>query len=391
MVVGLSSGIGYAADLQPPRMRLLIGYSEGDGYRLIGFPGSTQPRSRLLVTSPGIEDTVAVEVQEDGSFDTMLSWKAELFELSVSNEEGVTSSPLFYPDLVPMLRSDKGYGRAPIGMEGFGTFDLVPSSVDTAKLHLARRAHIAETGGLPDSLFYPIRSDELEPILVYGKVPQGKLVTFIVRHTGRSFVDTVSSAGHYSILVPVDAIVGDDGRYAIVVTDGDNGLVAASPMNLLPQSFFRGRAKEERHTRALLGTTAPVLHLPDLRDTQFHDVGPTSDRVTLIATWASWCAPCKPELAFFQELHQQPSTNLAVIGVAVDKDPSDALNAATEMGLTFPVFIDTTYAMKKAYAAYGIPHVAVIDLDGRIAWLNSGRQHQRLEEALMTAGYSPGF
>jgi len=107
-------------------------------------------------------------------------------------------------------------------------------------------------------------------------------------------------------------------------------------------------------------------------------------RVVVLNVWATWCAPCVQEMPALERLHRALAPEgLAVIGVNVDAAPTllegaglrleDRVAAfVEELGLTFPIWLDSERAIEKAYRITGLPTTFVIDRNGRIVRQDRG-------------------
>ena len=65
-----------------------------------------------------------------------------------------------------------------------------------------------------------------------------------------------------------------------------------------------------------------------------------SGRVILVNFWATWCAPCKTEIPWLNELHARyREQGLVVIGVSVDDAIAKIRPFAQSMKMSYPVLV----------------------------------------------------
>jgi thiol-disulfide isomerase/thioredoxin len=89
--------------------------------------------------------------------------------------------------------------------------------------------------------------------------------------------------------------------------------------------------------------------------------------VTVIALWATWCAPCLEELPLVEDLYQAFRDDPQVSVLAVNVDEPDlrdrALEVVSSLALTMPVLLDGQPLMERVVEGkfIGLPLLVVID------------------------------
>jgi thiol-disulfide isomerase/thioredoxin len=141
---------------------------------------------------------------------------------------------------------------------------------------------------------------------------------------------------------------------------------------------------------ALTGAIAPVLagtpgEVPVgqfLRDATLHGLnGPDRSlaayrgKPLIINVWASWCGPCRAEMASLERLawlsHPVP---FAVIGISTDDDPAAALQFLKIANSTLTHYLDRGQALENELGADRIPLTLLIDARGRVVSKVRGAQ-----------------
>lgn len=90
-------------------------------------------------------------------------------------------------------------------------------------------------------------------------------------------------------------------------------------------------------------------------------------RPTLVAFWATWCAPCRRELPLLDCVHRARGGTLRVLGVALDDDPRLVAEFAADRGVGFATLHDPRGAATRAVLPVdALPYAVVIDAGGRI-------------------------
>jgi peroxiredoxin len=79
-------------------------------------------------------------------------------------------------------------------------------------------------------------------------------------------------------------------------------------------------------------------------------------RVVLLNFWATWCLECRPEMPLFEQLHREfTAQGLSVIGVNAREGRVAVSEYANELGLTFPLVLDSKGQISAAYGVIGLP------------------------------------
>jgi len=89
-------------------------------------------------------------------------------------------------------------------------------------------------------------------------------------------------------------------------------------------------------------------------------------RVVLIDFWATWCGPCVGAIPHLVKLHEQFSAKgLVIVG---HTDGSSKNLEAFIKQKKIPYVISQGDDIGNAYGVNGIPHVVLVDVDGKVAW-----------------------
>jgi thiol-disulfide isomerase/thioredoxin len=106
----------------------------------------------------------------------------------------------------------------------------------------------------------------------------------------------------------------------------------------------------------LIGLNGPPRKLSDYRG-----------RPLVINVWASWCGPCRQEMASLERLAwQDHALPFAVIGISTDDHPANALALLSGSNTSLSHFIDTQLQLEAMLGATRIPLTVLVDAKGQV-------------------------
>jgi peroxiredoxin len=125
-----------------------------------------------------------------------------------------------------------------------------------------------------------------------------------------------------------------------------------------------------------VGTVAPAFALPVVEN------GDPGARIALedlrgeavlIDFWASWCGPCTLQAPIVDRVGKRyAARGLQVLGVNVDDPESVARAHARKLGVSYPILLDGSGEVQRAYGVSRLPSLVVIDRSGNVTSFTSG-------------------
>lgn len=113
------------------------------------------------------------------------------------------------------------------------------------------------------------------------------------------------------------------------------------------------------------GQSAPNFQLKNLAG-QTVSLSDYRGKNVLLNFWASWCLPCKQEVANLEKLSKLNPEKLVVLGLAVDDHAEDVSKFITDYQVSFPIALDADSKVKDKYGVTGFPESYFIDREGKI-------------------------
>jgi peroxiredoxin len=173
--------------------------------------------------------------------------------------------------------------------------------------------------------------------------------------------DRIASAGA-STRVSVGVLRGDATRLLAVDLEG-----VPNDDEVMRKNYVGSPAPDFGALDTVQGSVTPSL--PGLQG-----------RVVVLEFWASWCGVCHVMAPTLNGWHDRYSAQgLTVLGVT--NDPVEVANrTAGELGMGYPLASDGSGRMLRAYRAFALPTLFVIDKHGKVRDVLIGYSTPRLRE-----------
>lgn len=216
--------------------------------------------------------------------------------------------------------------------------------------------------------------DEMDSVLTKAKeqkMPESELESLM-----NSYLKKESDAFHQAYVDNKDNGIGPWALYNYLMFNEFNKTQLDSILNDAPASY----KKLERIQKALSDAKQRELTAVGKMFTDFTVTGDDSkpyklsDYVgkgtyTLVDFWASWCGPCRREIANIKKLYEKYNGNgMEFLGVAVWDAPADTRAAMKSLNIPWPVIVGNKKLDEPTniYGIMGIPHIIVFDPKGVI-------------------------
>lgn len=93
----------------------------------------------------------------------------------------------------------------------------------------------------------------------------------------------------------------------------------------------------------------------------------------LLIFWATWCGPCRPEMARIDRLVKNGDLpRERVYAIATDDNLEAVKNSQKNRDYNLPIYWDPQGEWARTYEVQGTPTVVLIDRDDRIHWMTMG-------------------
>ena len=92
-------------------------------------------------------------------------------------------------------------------------------------------------------------------------------------------------------------------------------------------------------------------------------------QAVLVNLWATWCPPCRAEMQTIEKVYNEykgDGFTVLAVNMTYQDDPFNVMPFVHEQGLTFPILLDETGALAKAYQLRSLPSSYFVGRDGII-------------------------
>ena len=142
---------------------------------------------------------------------------------------------------------------------------------------------------------------------------------------------------------------------------------AKASQAMLMKSDAAGGASDQAMAPKLQGKPAPGFRLMDLEGKKV-SLAEFKGKPVLVNFWATWCAPCKLEMPWFEEFHRKyAGQGLVILGIAADEAPKKVIgDNAKKLGVTYPILL-TDDKVTEAYGGIDyLPESFYVDRTGKV-------------------------
>jgi peroxiredoxin len=159
------------------------------------------------------------------------------------------------------------------------------------------------------------------------------------------------------------------------------GVLRGDATRLLAVDLERVPSDDEVMRKSYVGSPAPEFGpLDSVQGSVTPSLSALQGRVVVLEFWASWCGVCHVMAPTLNGWHDRYSAQgLTVLGVTNDS-VEVAGRTAGELGMGYPLASDGSGQMLRAYRAFALPTLFVIDKHGKVRDVLVGYSTPRLRE-----------
>ena len=96
-------------------------------------------------------------------------------------------------------------------------------------------------------------------------------------------------------------------------------------------------------------------------------------RPVVLNFWASWCDPCREEMPAFERMWDRyRDQGVEIIGVNLQDSAEGAQGFVDEVGVSYPIALDTDGSLAEDLGVRGLPQTFFIDEDFRFERISAG-------------------
>ncbi len=138
-------------------------------------------------------------------------------------------------------------------------------------------------------------------------------------------------------------------------------IIPSNTSQASPNTFF-----DALNMVRLNGDPSPQFVLPMLDGTDVR-LADFKGSVVFLNFWATYCQPCRSEMASIQTLHEKFDENdLVVLAISVGEPAMKVERYLSKQSFTFPILLDKSKTVARKYGVNAVPTTLLIDRQGRL-------------------------
>jgi thiol-disulfide isomerase/thioredoxin len=146
--------------------------------------------------------------------------------------------------------------------------------------------------------------------------------------------------------------------------------------------IFHGSAASASSSEPAVGSMAPDFKGKNMVTGDAVDLGAQRGKLVIVTFWATWCAPCRSELPILEGAQKLLGKDKLMVLAVNFQDSPDAVRALKKLAATWQLTLveDRGGRIADRYKIRAIPHLFMIDHDGKIVANHTGYGDRSLEE-----------
>ncbi|MGG1573779.1 thiol-disulfide oxidoreductase ResA [Fictibacillus sp. NRS-1165] len=129
---------------------------------------------------------------------------------------------------------------------------------------------------------------------------------------------------------------------------------------------FYNNVFQDRNGSVQKGNKAPDFELTDLQGNKVR-LSDYKGKGVFLNFWGTWCKPCRREMPYMQkEYKKYQKQGVEILAVNVGESNVSVKNFADRFHLSFPIPLDGSREVTKAYGIGPIPTTFLVDKNGNI-------------------------
>ncbi|MBQ5710208.1 MAG: TlpA family protein disulfide reductase [Alistipes sp.] len=160
------------------------------------------------------------------------------------------------------------------------------------------------------------------------------------------------------------------------VVDEEVAVETVAEPEVEPEAEPEAQSEEddvEATTLVNVGDVAPDFTVTML-DGRVIKLSELRGNVVMVCFWATWCPPCRQELAHLQEgvIDEFAGEKFVVLPISRGEERKVVEKFITDNGYKFGVGLDSDRAIYDLYASNYIPRTFIVDKQGKVVYRNAG-------------------
>lgn len=114
-----------------------------------------------------------------------------------------------------------------------------------------------------------------------------------------------------------------------------------------------------------VGSLAPAFRLTEVTTRETLDLQALRGKPVILKFWATWCGVCRDEMPAIERVAAEAAGRFHLVSIAQDA-PAKLARFIAQRQIGFPVLLDASGRVHRAYRVDSLPTTVIIDAEGRI-------------------------
>ena len=154
---------------------------------------------------------------------------------------------------------------------------------------------------------------------------------------------------------------------------------AVVALALLVPLFAAASARAAANAPLRVGDSPPRVEMAEIKGSVVRVPGDLRGKVAILHFWTGGCSSCREEMPAMEALYKRyAKKGLVILAINVGERKETVRNWIRDLGISYPVLLDTDGAVARKYEVVGLPRTFILDRKGLIRYKIVGETSEEI-------------